>query len=262
MPTFWKNLPHKRLDVNKGADKGSPARDTLQRSASMRLLLIEDDQRSADFIVRGLKEHGHVADHAIGGKDGLYLATTEKYDAMIVDRMLPEIDGLTIVKTLRAMGNRIPILFLTTMASIDDRVEGLQGGGDDYLVKPFAFAELLARLGALMRRPPLSDVKTVFEVSDLRMDLIKREVKRAGKRIELQPQEFKLLEYLLRNEGRVVTRTMLLENVWEFHFDPQTSVVETHMSRLRAKVDRGFERELIQTVRGVGYCVRNDEQAD
>jgi two-component system, OmpR family, response regulator len=227
----------------------------------MHLLLIEDDRKTADFLLRGLKEHGHVIDHAIGGKDGLYLATTQEYDILIVDRMVPELDGLTIVKTLRASGNQVPVLFLTTMASIDDRVEGLEGGGDDYLVKPFAFAELLARLGALMRRPPLNDVKTILVVADLRMDLLKREVKRAGKRIELQPQEFRLLEYLLRNQSRVVTRTMLLENVWEFHFDPQTSVVETHMSRLRAKVDRGFDQELIQTVRGAGYCIRN-EQAD
>jgi two-component system, OmpR family, response regulator len=227
----------------------------------MHLLLIEDDQKTADFLLRGLKEHGHVTDHAVGGKDGLYLATMQNYDILIVDRMVPELDGLTIVKTLRASGNRVPVLFLTTMASIDDRVEGLEGGGDDYLVKPFAFAELLARLGALMRRPPLNDVKTMLVVADLRMDLLKREVTRAGKRVELQPQEFRLLEYLLRNQGRVVTRTMLLENVWEFHFDPQTSVVETHISRLRTKVDRGFDRELIQTVRGAGYCIRN-EQAD
>jgi two-component system OmpR family response regulator len=208
-----------------------------------------------------LKEHGHVADHAVTGRDGLYLATSQTYDALIVDRMIPEVDGLTIVKTLRASANRVPVLFLTTMASIDDRVEGLEAGGDDYLVKPFAFAELLARLGALLRRPPINDVKTELVVSDLKMNLLKREVTRAGKRIELQPQEFKLLEYLLRNQGRVVTRTMLLENVWEFHFDPQTSVVETHISRLRAKVDRGFDRELLQTIRGAGYCIRN-EQAD
>jgi two-component system OmpR family response regulator len=227
----------------------------------MHLLLIEDDQRTAEFILRGLKEHGHVADHAVTGRDGLYLATSQTYDALIVDRMIPEVDGLTIVKTLRASANRVPVLFLTTMASIDDRVEGLEAGGDDYLVKPFAFAELLARLGALLRRPPINDVKTELVVSDLKMNLLKREVTRAGKRIELQPQEFKLLEYLLRNQGRVVTRTMLLENVWEFHFDPQTSVVETHISRLRAKVDRGFDRELLQTIRGAGYCIRN-EQAD
>lgn len=227
----------------------------------MHVLLIEDDRRTADFIVRGLKEHGHVADHAVTGADGLYLATTRTYDALVVDRMVPEIDGLTVVKTLRASANRVPVLFLTTMASIDDRVEGLEGGGDDYLVKPFAFAELLARLGALARRPPMSDIKTTLEAADLKIDLLKREVSRAGRRIELQPQEFKLLEYMLRNKGRVVTRTMLLENVLDFHFDPQTSVVETHVSRLRAKIDRGFDRELIETVRGAGYRIRNEKTA-
>ena len=224
----------------------------------MKLLVIEDDLRTAEFIVRGLGEHGHAADHAANGKDGMFLAAGESYDALVVDRMLPGIDGLTIVKTLRAAGNHVPVLFLTTMDGIDDRVEGLEAGGDDYLVKPFAFAELLARLGAIMRRPQVSSVRTVLSFSDLQMNLISREVTRAGKKIDLQPQEFKLLEFLLRNEGRVVTRTMLLEKVWNFHFDPQTSVVETHMSRLRAKVDRGFERELIRTLRGVGYCLRDD----
>ena len=224
----------------------------------MKLLVIEDDLRTADFIVRGLGEHGHAADHAANGKDGMFLAAGESYDALVVDRMLPGVDGLTIVKTLRAAGNHVPVLFLTTMDGIDDRVEGLEAGGDDYLVKPFAFAELLARLGAIMRRPQVGSVKTVLSFSGLQMNLITREVTRAGKKIDLQPQEFKLLEFLLRNEGRVVTRTMLLEKVWNFHFDPQTSVVETHMSRLRAKVDRGFERELIRTLRGVGYCLRDD----
>lgn len=224
----------------------------------MKLLVIEDDLRTAEFIVRGLGEHGHAADHAANGKDGMFLAAGESYDALVVDRMLPGVDGLTIVKTLRAAGNHVPVLFLTTMDGIDDRVEGLEAGGDDYLVKPFAFAELLARLGAIMRRPQGGSVKTVLSFSGLQMNLITREVTRAGKKIDLQPQEFKLLEFLLRNEGRVVTRTMLLEKVWNFHFDPQTSVVETHMSRLRAKVDRGFERELIRTLRGVGYCLRDD----
>ena len=224
----------------------------------MKLLVIEDDLRTAEFIVRGLGEHGHAADHAANGKDGMFLAAGESYDALVVDRMLPGVDGLTIVKTLRAAGNHVPVLFLTTMDGIDDRVEGLEAGGDDYLVKPFAFAELLARLGAIMRRPQVGSVKTVLSFSGLQMNLITREVTRAGKKIDLQPQEFKLLEFLLRNEGRVVTRTMLLEKVWNFHFDPQTSVVETHMSRLRAKVDRGFERELIRTLRGVGYCLRDD----
>ena len=222
----------------------------------MKLLLIEDDERMADFIRRGLKEHGHVVDHAANGKDGLFLAASEKYDALIIDRMLPELDGLSILKMLRATDNHVPAMFLTTMAGIDDRVEGLEAGADDYLVKPFAFAEMLARLGALMRRPPANDVKTELRVGDLEIDLLKRVVRRAGKEIDLQPQEFKLLEYLMRSEGRIVTRTMLLENVWDFHFDPQTSVVETHISRLRSKIDKGFETELLKTMRGIGYSLR------
>ncbi|QIG47433.1 response regulator transcription factor [Nordella sp. HKS 07] len=224
----------------------------------MRALLIEDDKSTMTFIVKGLKENGFVVDSAADGKDGLYLAATEKYDVIIVDRMLPNLDGLSIVKMLRAMGNHTPAIFLTTMSGIDDRVEGLDAGADDYLVKPFAMSELLARLSAILRRPPVSDVKTTLRVGDLEMDLLKRTVRRAGKAIELQPQEFRLLEYLMRSDGRVVTRTMLLENVWDFHFDPQTSVVETHISRLRAKIDRGFATELVRTVRGVGYSLRED----
>lgn len=222
----------------------------------MKLLLIEDDVRMAEFILRGLKEHGHVTDHAANGKDGLFLAASEKYDAVIADRMLPKLDGLSIVKMLRSTGNHVPMLLLTTMGGIDDRVEGLEAGADDYLVKPFAFAELLARLGALTRRPPVKDVKTTLRVGELEIDLLKRVVMRSGKIIDLQPQEFKLLEYLMRSEGRVVTRTMLLENVWDFHFDPQTSVVETHISRLRAKIDKGFDTEMLKTMRGVGYSLR------
>jgi two-component system OmpR family response regulator len=209
-------------------------------------------------VVRGLREHGHVTDHAADGKDGLFLAAGSKYDALIVDRMLPNLDGLAIVKMLRSTGNHVPALFLTTMAGIDDRVEGLEAGADDYLVKPFAFSELLARLSALMRRPPISDIRTTLRAGNLEMDLLKRSVARGGKPIDLQPQEFRLLEYLLRSDGRVVTRTMLLENVWDFHFDPQTSVVETHISRLRSKIDKGFEVELLRTIRGVGYCLRAD----
>jgi two-component system OmpR family response regulator len=177
---------------------------------------------------------------------------------MIIDRMLPGLDGLSIMKMLRTTGNHTPALFLTTMSGIDDRVEGLEAGADDYLVKPFAFAELLARLGALMRRPAVSGVRTMLRVGDLEMDLLKRLVTRAGRTIDLQPQEFRLLEYLMRSDGRAVTRTMLLENVWDFHFDPQTSVVETHISRLRGKIDKGFETELLKTLRGVGYCLRAD----
>ncbi len=223
----------------------------------MKILLIEDDPSVADFITKGLRQHGHSADHAADGREGLFqAASAKKYDAMIIDRMLPGLDGVSIIKMLRATGNNVPALILTTMGGIDDRVAGLEAGADDYLVKPFAFAELLARLAALMRRVPVSETKTLLRCGDLEMDLLKRIVTRAGKVIELQPQEFKLMEYLMRSEGRVVTRTMLLKNVWEFDFDPQTSVVETHISRLRAKIDKGFATEMLKTIRGIGYCLR------
>jgi two-component system OmpR family response regulator len=222
----------------------------------MKILLIEDDQTTADYVAKGLRQHGHVIDCARTGRDGLLLAAGETYDVMIVDRMLPGLDGLRIVKTIRGAGVKTPVLFLTTLGGIDDRVAGLEAGGDDYLVKPFAFAELLARVNALARRPPPADAQTSLSVADLQLDLLKRSVTRAGKRIALQPQEFKLLEYLMRHAERVVTRTMLLENVWDFHFDPQTTVVETHISRLRSKIDAGFDKPLIHTVRGSGYCLR------
>lgn len=219
----------------------------------MKILIVEDDRETATHITRGLEEQAHTVECVTGGRAGLAMATGGAYDVMVVDRMLPGLDGLDIVKTIREAGIETPVLFLTTLGGIDDRVEGLEAGGDDYLVKPFAFAELLARIHALARRPPLVEVQTKLQVADLEMDLLKRTVRRGGRRIELQPQEFKLLEYLLRHAGTVVTRTMLLENVWEFHFDPHTSVVETHISRLRGKVDRGFASELIHTVRGAGY---------
>jgi two-component system OmpR family response regulator len=222
----------------------------------MKILIMEDDRETADYVAAGLKEHGHVVDQAANGRDGLFLAAGEPYDLIVVDRMLPGLDGLAVVKTIRGAGIKTSVLFLTTMGGIEDRVEGLDAGGDDYLVKPFAFAELLARINALARRPPLSAMETAFTVADLEMDLLKRTVTRAGKRIDLQPREFRLLEYLMRHAGQVVTRTMLLESVWEFHFDPQTNIVETHISRLRSKIDRGFSVELIQTVRGAGYCLR------
>ncbi len=225
----------------------------------MKILLIEDDPETAAYVANGLKECGHTVDHAANGRDGLFLGAGEPYDVMIVDRMLPGLDGLAIVKTIRGAGVKTPVLFLTTLGGIDDRVEGLEAGGDDYLVKPFAFAELLARINALARRPPLIAVETRLRVADLEIDVLKRTVIRAGRRIDLQPQEFKLLEYLMRHADQVVTRTMLLENIWDFHFDPQTNVVETHVSRLRGKVDRGFGGELIHTIRGAGYCLRAPE---
>jgi two-component system OmpR family response regulator len=198
---------------------------------------------------------GCNVDHAGNGRDGLFLATTESYDALVVDRMLPGIDGLTVIRTLRASSNTTPVLILSALGEVDDRVKGLKAGGDDYLVKPFAFSELLARLEALARRSKASSdaPATVLKAGDLEMDLLRREVRRAGKPIDLQPREFQLLEFLLRHVGQVVTRTMLLEGVWDYHFDPQTNVIDVHISRLRSKIDKGFERPLLHTVRGAGY---------
>ncbi|ASJ73649.1 response regulator transcription factor [Granulosicoccus antarcticus] len=227
----------------------------------MKILVIEDDAETAAFIANGLKELGHVCDLAVTGRDGLYMGTFESYDMMIVDRMLPELDGLDIVRTIRSNGVKTPILFLTTLSGVHDRVAGLDAGGDDYLSKPFAFSELVARINALARRPPIDTIKPVLRVADLTLDLIKRTLVRAGQPIELQPREFRLLEYLMRHSDEVVTRTMLLEHVWEFHFDPHTNVVETHISRLRAKVDRPFEVALIHTVRGSGYCIREPDSS-
>ncbi len=225
----------------------------------MKLLLVEDDRETADYLKRALTEAGHSVDQAGSGRDGLLLAAGETYDVMILDRMLPQVDGLTILRTIRASGVRTPVLLLTAMGGIDDRVEGLEAGGDDYLVKPFAFSELLARVNALSRRPPTTETPTVLQVADLEMNLLRRSVTRAGQRIDLQPREFQLLEYLMRHAGRLVTRTMLLEAVWDFHFDPKTNIVETHISRLRSKVDRGQTCELIHTVRGSGYSLHEPD---
>jgi two-component system OmpR family response regulator len=221
----------------------------------VRILVIEDDKDVASFIRNGLAQAGCNVDHAANGKDGLFLATTESYDALVVDRMLPGIDGLTVIRTLRASANTTPVLILSALGEVDDRVKGLKAGGDDYLVKPFAFSELLARLEALARRAKSGTdaPATTLKVGDLEMDLLRREVRRAGKPIDLQPREFQLLEFLLRHAGQVVTRTMLLEGVWDYHFDPQTNVIDVHISRLRSKIDRGFERPLLHTVRGAGY---------
>jgi len=225
----------------------------------MKILLIEDDAETAAYIANGLKEHGHTVDLAATGRDGLFLAAGEPYDMMVVDRMVPELDGLAIVKTIRAADVKTPVLFLTALGGVDERVAGLEAGGDDYLVKPFAFSELLARINALARRPPLGAAQTELRVADLEMDLLKRNVTRHGETIELQPREFKLLEYLMSHAAQVVTRTMLLEHVWDFHFDPNTNVVETHISRLRAKVDKPFGSALIHTVRGAGYSLHPPE---
>jgi two-component system OmpR family response regulator len=221
----------------------------------LKILILEDEPETAAYLRRGLAEAGHVVDLCRDGRDALNLALDDGYDVLVLDRMVPGLDGLTTAKTLRAAGVRTPVLFLTAVGGVRDRVEGLEAGGDDYLVKPFAFMELLARVNALARRPPISEISTVLRAEDLEMDLLKRTVSRGGRRIELKPQEFKLLEYLMQHRGQVVTRTMLLENVWSFHFDPKTNIVDSHMSRIRAKVDRGFGRELIQTVRGAGYRI-------
>lgn len=221
----------------------------------MKLLVVEDDRDTATYIVRGLREHGHAVDLAATGRDGAFLAGSESYDAIILDRMMPGIDGLALVKMLRSMAVKTPVLFLTALGGIDDRVEGLNAGADDYLIKPFAFSELMARINALTRRPPLSVSQTAMKISDLEIDLLKRSVKRNGIAIELQPREFKILEFLMRHRGQVVTRTMLLEGVWEFHFDPKTNIVETNMSRLRSKLSQEGRPDLIQTIRGSGYMI-------
>jgi len=221
----------------------------------MKILLIEDDAETAQYLVNGLTEQGMVVDHVTNGREGLVQAAGEPYDVMIMDRMLPGLDGLAILKTIRGAGVKTPVLLLTAMAGVNDRVEGLEAGGDDYLVKPFAFSELLARVHALARRPQQTAEQTVISVADLEMDLLSRTVTRCGQPIDLQPREFRLLEQLMRNTGRVLTRTMLLEKVWDFHFDPKTNVVETHISRLRSKIDKPFDTPLIHTVRGAGYSL-------
>ena len=223
----------------------------------MRILVVEDDKDVAGFVVRGLKEAGHVVEHADNGRDGLFMAVSEPFDAIVLDRMLPGgIDGLKILETLRSQKNATPVLILSALADVNERVKGLKAGGDDYLTKPFAFAELLARVEALVRRGKAEGPTTKLVVEDLEMDLLSRQVKRAGQKIDLQPREFRLLEYLMRHAGQVVTRTMLLEGVWDYHFDPQTNVIDVHVSRLRQKVDKPFPIPLIQTIRNAGYTLR------
>lgn len=221
----------------------------------MRILLVEDDLKTAGYVRQGFEEAGHVCDVIENGADGLFQATCETYDVIVADRMLPKLDGLAMVKALRAAGNRTPVIFLTSVGGVDDRVEGLESGGDDYLLKPFAFSELAARVAALARRPALQPEQTRLKVHDLELDLIRRRVTRAGQEISLQPREFTLLETLMRAQGRVLTRTMLLEKVWNFQFDPETSVIETHISRLRAKIDKPFDIQLLRTVRNTGYLI-------
>jgi two-component system OmpR family response regulator len=224
----------------------------------MRILVIEDDRDTLDYLVKGLAESGHAVDRAGDGKDGLFLALESDYDVLVVDRMLPALDGLSLVQTLRSSGKTTPVLILSALGDVDDRVAGLHAGGDDYLVKPFAFSELLARLEALTRRREAGTADTSLKVGDLELDLLSRVVKRAGQLIRLQPREFSLLEFLMRRVDQVVTRTMLLEGVWNYHFDPQTNVIDVHVSRLRGKIDRGFDRPLLHTVRGAGYMMSGE----
>jgi len=222
----------------------------------MRVLLIEDDAETAAFLVKALKEAGHMPDHSADGESGLALAGTQVHDVLIVDRMLPKRDGLSIISQLRADGVQTPVLILSALGEVDDRVKGLRAGGDDYLTKPYAFSELLARVEALARRTAPEEAATKYAVGELELDRLTNKVARAGQPILLQPREFRLLEYLMKHAGQVVTRTMLLENVWDYHFDPQTNVIDVHISRLRAKIDKEFDTPLLHTVRGVGYSIR------
>lgn len=228
-------------------------------SKPMRILIVEDDREAAAYLLKALREAGHVADLAADGEEGFHLADSRDYDVLVVDRMLPQRDGLSLISALRDKGSRVPVLILSALGQVDDRVTGLRAGGDDYLPKPYAFAELLARVEVLGRRGGGSDVETAYKVGDLELDRLSHEVKRAGKAITLQPREFRLLEYMMQHAGQVVTRTMLLENVWDYHFDPQTNVIDVHISRLRSKIERDFGPPLLHTVRGAGYILRPGE---
>jgi two-component system OmpR family response regulator len=226
----------------------------------MKVLLVEDNERVAKFVKKGLVEAGHTVDHADNGRDGMFLAASEPCDVIVMDRMLPgSVDGLGIIAALRKSGSKVPILILSALSDVDERIRGLQSGGDDYLVKPFAFGELLARLDALVRRSQEARTETTLALDDLSVDLLSRKVTRAGKPVSLQPREFKLLEYLLRHANQVVTRTMLLENVWDYRFDPQTNVIDVHVSKLRQKIDAGFARPLLRTIRNAGYMLTADD---
>ena len=225
----------------------------------MRILVIEDDREAAGYMIKGLSESGYTADHAEDGETGLVMAFGGGYDVLVVDCMLPKLDGLSLVEKLRMNGEDVPIMFLSALSDVDDRVKGLKAGGDDYLIKPYAFIELLARIEALVRRRNPTEVETSFQVGDLQLDLLTRRVMRGPNEIFLQPREFRLLQYLMRNAGQIVTRTMLLENVWDYHFDPQTNVIDVHISRLRSKIDKAFEIQLLHTVRGAGYCLREPD---
>lgn len=233
-----------------------PIPDILAYRAPMKILIIEDDREAADYLEKALSEAGHTAHVARDGEAGFTLADSGDYDVMVVDRMLPRRDGLSVIAGLRSRGNTTPVLILSALGEVDDRVTGLRAGGDDYLTKPYAFSELLARIEVLNRRATSKEVETVYRVGDLELDRLSHTVKRAGREITLQPREFRLLEYLMRHAGQVVTRTMLLENVWDYHFDPQTNVIDVHVSRLRSKIEKGFDSPILHTVRGAGYMLK------
>ena len=255
-PPALASQPTSALDLGQPPKNVDNTEIEAEGSERMRVLVIEDDVEAAAYLVKGLKESGHTVDHAADGDDGLTLAMSAPYDVLVVDRMLPKRDGLTVVSTIREQGNETPVLFLSALGEVDDRIKGLKAGGDDYLTKPYAFAELLARIEVLVRRSNPDQVKTKLQVGDLEIDLLARKVTRADTEIDLQPREFRLLEYLMKNADRVVTRTMLLENVWEYHFDPQTNVIDVHISRLRSKIDKNFDVPLLHTIRGAGYSLR------
>lgn len=244
----------RRLDAGQ---LNSSSIDGQDQKNAMRVLVIEDDRETAQFLQKSLKENGHTADLASDGEAGLALATDGAYDVLIVDRMLPLLDGLSVIKSLRAEGNRTPVLILSALGEVDDRVKGLRAGGDDYLTKPYAYSELLARVEALGRRTAPEEQQTRISVGDLVLDRLSHRVTRSGEHILLQPREYRLLEYLMQHAGQVVTRTMLLEHVWDYHFDPQTNVIDVHVSRLRAKIDKNFDKPLLHTVRGAGYTIRD-----
>jgi two-component system, OmpR family, response regulator len=242
----------------------SPPLTTVRLNSSkpwtdaMRVLIIEDDRETAAFLAKSLRENGHQSELAHDGEVGLAMARDGKYDVLIIDRMLPRLEGLAVIETLRAENNRTPVLILSALGEVDDRVKGLRAGGDDYLAKPYAYTELLARIEALSRRPGPGQSETVYSAGDLVLDRLTHRVTRGGEVIVLQPREYRLLEYLMKNAGQVVTRTMLLENVWDYHFDPQTNVIDVHISRLRGKIDKNFDQPLLHTVRGAGYTIRAD----
>jgi two-component system, OmpR family, response regulator len=239
-----------------GADRDNSVELAALDRIAMRLLIVEDDRDASDYIARAFREVGHIADQAPDGEEGLVLATDRQYDVLIVDRMLPKKDGLTLIGELRAKGHDTPVLILSALGQVDDRVKGLRAGGDDYLPKPYSFSELLARVEVLARRRGGRE-DTVYRVGDRELDRLSHQVKRGSDEIVLQPREFRLLEYLMKHAGQVVTRTMLLENVWDYHFDPQTNVIDVHISRLRSKIDKGFNQPLLHTIRGAGYMVRD-----